>query len=248
MEFLDSDQFVKLDNDPTKAFQTRVQNTLRKMKSSFDKKVYSKIYPSSSQPGLFFGLAKVHKVPNNSLNIADLPLRPVISNCGTATYEISRHLASVLSPLTKNEHTVNDTRDFINRLKRLSINDSEKLVSFDVASLFSNVPLDYTIDVILRKIYTDKLIKTKIKKLQFKELLELCTKHLHFSFNGEMFRQIDGVAMGSPLGPVIANIFMTELEEKIVPQFSDVMSVWLRYVDDTFTIIKDGEIQNVITL
>ena len=125
------------------------------------------------------------------MNISDLPLRPVISNCGTATYEISKHLASVLSPLTKNEYTVNDTRDFINRLKRVSANDGDKVVSFDVASLFTNVPLDYTIDVILRKIYTEKLISTKIKRAQFKELLELCTKHLHFSFNGEMFRQID---------------------------------------------------------
>ena len=119
------------------------------------------------------------------------------------------------------------------------------MVSFDVASLFSNVPLDFTIRVILKKVYEDKVINTKLKKEQLKELLELCTKRLHFSFNGEMFQQSDGVAMGSPLGPVIANIFMSELENEIIPQLNDKMIVWLRYVDDTFTIINEGEIENV---
>ena len=77
------------------------------------------------------------------------------------------------------------------------------------------------------------------------ELLELCTKQLHFSFNGVMYQQIDGVAMGSPLGPVIANIFMSELESELVPQHSSKMSVWLRYVDDTFTFLREEEIENI---
>ena len=66
-------------------------------------------------------------------------------------------------------------------------------------------------------------------------MLELCTKDLHFSFNGKMFKQAASAAMGSPLGPVIANIFMLELEGKLAPQLSDKMSVWLRFVDNSFS-------------
>ena len=131
------------------------------MKKSFDVKTYKKIYPSSSQPGLFFGLAKVHKVKNKSKSVKDLPLRPVISNCGTATYETSRYLASLLSPLTKNRYTINNTRDFVYRLRELSIHDNEKMISFDVSSLFTNVTLDHTIEIILKKVYDEKLISTK---------------------------------------------------------------------------------------
>ena len=131
------------------------------MKKSFDVKTYKKIYPSSSQPVLFFCLEKVHKVQNKSKSVKDLPLRPVISNCGTATYETSRYLASLLSPLMKNRYTINNTRDFVNRLRELSINDNEKMVSFDVSSLFTNVPLDHTIEIILKKVYDEKLISTK---------------------------------------------------------------------------------------
>ena len=151
-EFLENGNFVRLQNDPTKTFQVKVQNTLRKMKTAFDKRTYNKIYPSGSQPGLFFALAKVHKVPENSSGVEDLPFRPIISNIDTATYRISKHLAELLLPLTRNQYTINNTQDFVTRLNGLSIQADQKMVSFDVSSLFSNVPLDYTIDVIKKSL------------------------------------------------------------------------------------------------
>ena len=83
-----------------------------------------------------------------------------------------------------------------------------------MTSLFTNVPFEYTIDII-RKVYEEKLIKTDIPKKEMKELLLLCTKNVHFEFNGETFQQLDGAAMGSPLGPVITRIFMVELENTL---------------------------------
>ena len=77
--FLNGPEFEKLDNDPTSSFRTQVQNKLRKMKNTFSKVEYSRLYPSSSQPGLFFGLAKVHKLKEGQTDVQDLPLRPVIS-------------------------------------------------------------------------------------------------------------------------------------------------------------------------
>ena len=84
-------------------------------------------------------------------------------------------------------------------MKNAQVSQGYRMVSFDVSSLFTNVPLDYTIKVILRKIYGEKLIKTKLKRNEMKELLEICTKQLHFSFNGKMYKQVDGVVMGIPL-------------------------------------------------
>ena len=115
------------------------------------------------------------------------------------------------------------------------------MISFDVVSLFTNVPLNATIDIILRKIYVEKLIKTKIKRKNMKELLLLCTKEVPFSFNEEMYMQVDGVMMGSPLGPLFANIFMCELENYVIPRLAHKLSNWMRYVDDTFALIKPEE-------
>ena len=115
-------------------------------------------------------------------------------------------MAKLLQPLAKSEHTIESTKDFVTKLKGKRIPTDFELVSFDVVSLFTKVPLDFTIELILDKVYKDKLIETKLTRIEMKKLLETCTKEMHFLFNGSVYRQKNGVAMGSPLGPVIANI------------------------------------------
>ena len=119
------------------------------------------------------------------------------------------------------------------------------MISFDVVSLFTNVPLNRTIDIILRKIYDEKLIKTKIKRENMKELLLLCTQGVPFTFNNETYMQIDGVMMGSPLGALFANIFMCELENTVIPKLEGKICNWARYVDDTFAFIKPNYVNMV---
>ena len=175
-----------------------------------------------------------------------LPLRPVISNIGTATYELSKYLAGVLKPLTKSEYAVESSKEFVSKLANKSLPPDFELVSFDVVSLFTKVPLDYTIEIILGKIYDERRISTKIPREDFKKLLYMCTKEMHFIFNKRGYRQVDGVAMGSPLGPVIANIFMSELESTLVPLMSEDVSFWARYVDDTFAFVRRGSKERIL--
>ena len=94
------------------------------------------------------------------------------------------------------------------------------MLSFDVKSLFTPVPLEHTIDIIIKRIYEKHEITTVFTKGEMKKLLTICTKNVHFSFNNYIYIQIDGVAMGSPLGPVIANMFMVELENVLVPKLN----------------------------
>ena len=91
-------------------------------------------------------------------------------------------------------------------------------VSLDVVSLFTNVPLKKTVDIILKRIYTSQQITTTLTKRSLKKLiLDTCQKTA-FSFNGKMYEQTDGVSMGGSLGPVLSNIIMTECEKVIVNQ------------------------------
>ena len=249
-DFLGGQEFIELQDDPTKSFQTKVQDTLREMKKSFGPATtYDKIYPSSARPGRYYGLAKLHKIANrlDEAGIVDeLPMRPVISNIGTATYELSRYLAGILKPLTRSDFSVDSSKEFVDTLKTQTLPPGFCLVSFDVVSLFTKVPLDFTIELILKKIYEDRVIATKISRHQMKKLLLMCTKEMHFSFNGRIYQQVDGVAMGSPLGPVIANVFMAELEQTIVPNLAQDIKFWRRYVDDTFAFVKQDRIQAVL--
>ena len=90
----------------------------------------------------------------------------------------------------------------------------------------------------------EKEIVTNITLNELKELLLLCTKNVHFSFNGQFYLQIDGIAMGSPLGPVIAGILMVELERSLLPKLSSYMTSWKRYVDDTIAYVKTDAIDH----
>ena len=181
----------------------------------------------------------------NINNVDRLPLRPIVSNINTATYKTSKFLAQLLAPLGNSKYTVSSTKEFISKLRSSNPPDGYQMISFDVVSLFTNVPLEKTIDIIIKKVYKEKRIKTKIKADKLRALLYLCTKEGHFTFNDEIYVQVDGVMMGSPLGSLIANIFMCELENDMIPKMTEKLDSWTRYVDDTFAFVKPTEIDNI---
>ena len=152
---------------------------LRNIKTKLSEQEYKVLYPSGSSPGKFYGTAKIHKVPRNG-NIDQLPIRPIVSNLNTATYQLAKHLSKILSPLRESEYTIKSTRHFMEIIKHKKVPEGFQMVSFDVKSLFTNVPLETTIDIILRRIYTNHELTTSLTKKERKELLLLCTKNVHF--------------------------------------------------------------------
>ena len=115
------------------------------------------------------------------------------------------------------------------------------MVSFDVVSLFTNVPLTETINLIADYVYaeTNDSIPPFTKDI-FIKLMNLTTKGLFLYKEDVLYQQIDGVTMGSPLGPTLANFFMANLENKLLQKESDTNpKLYLRYVDDIFAIFED---------
>ena len=188
-------------------------------------------------PGEFYGTTKIHKLQPNQ-GVDELPLRPIILNINTVTYELACYLANVLSPFSQSDYTVSSSKEFTEISKLKSIPDNHRLVSFDVKSLFMNVPLDSFIDIILNRIYDKKELTTNIERKDMRDIL-LCTKNVHFTFNNDIYKQTDGVAMGTPLGLVLAGIIMVELENYMVPRLSNHLHFWRQYVVDTFTFAKE---------
>ena len=247
MKILNTKQSCKLQKDPTKTIEMKIQTAVRKIKKKLSPKEYLNIYPTESSLGKFYGTAKKHKLTPTE-TIDDLPIRPIISNTATASYQLAKYLAKLFSPLNKSEYTVDNNVNFINNAKSKKVPTGHSFISFDMKPLFTNVPLDYTINIILRRIYDDNELYTNISKKEMKEILLLCTKTAHFTFNNEIYQQCDGVAMGSPLGPVIAGIFMVELEKSLIPNLMEHMSPWKRYVDDTIAVIKLSSIEHVLSI
>ena len=96
--------------------------------------------------------------------------------------------------------------------------------------------------MILRKIYQERMLDTSIPQKELEKLLYLCTKHVHFSYGKRIYIQVDGVAMESPLGPILANIVMTELEIATIPSLGNYLQNWKRFLDDTFAFVLPDKI------
>ncbi|KAL9988150.1 hypothetical protein ACROYT_G002558 [Oculina patagonica] len=133
-------------------------------------------------------------------------------------------------------------KDIADSCVSLQISKGNFLVSYDVSSLFTNVPLDETIAILAEKAFRDNWFNSTYDLNNSKEdlvdLLNVSTKGQLFQFNGALYEQIDGVAMGSPLGPLLDNVFMSSLEEKLELE-GKLPDYYRRYVDDTLTVMPN---------
>ena len=100
-----------------------------------------------------------------------------------------------------------------------------KMVSFDVNSLFTNVPFEKTIEITLERIYEHKQINTSRSKKEMKQLLTFWTKNTHFTYNNTVHRQNDVVAMGSPRELILSGIFMVKLENSFASTLNEGMAL-----------------------
>ena len=245
MDLLGKPPFKLLRSDPTKRNENRVNDRLKKLlkdgKISKDTYLRLRVSADGSRTPLFYGTVKVHK--------PDKPLRPIVSAVGAATYNISKFVAGHLRKYVQDAPSfIIDTKDFVDKLKDIRVSDDEILVSFDVKSLFTSVPVQDAIDVIREVICNDDMFEqtTSITTDTMMELLRISLASTSFQFRGKHYELQDGLAMGSPLSPAVANIFMTKLEERALEQFVPRPSTWHRFVDDVFSVVKKHAVNNLL--
>ena len=200
---------------------------------------YKKMLPASHRPARMYGSAKTHKFENyEDITVENLKLRPIMDQSGTMVYSASQILADYLNPLNDSKYIIKDTLKFPSILEENKLKEDEEDISYDVESLFTNVPIDETIEFILDEIYVNKKLKPICSRLIMKRLLKRLTSDCLFSVNERLIKQIDGCAMGSPLSVVLSGIFMTKLEKDVV--YPELPILFRRFVDDVFNRKKKG--------
>ena len=158
-------------------------------------------------------------------------LRPIVSSIGTFNYNLARFLCDFLSPLVPNDYFCKDTFSFVFQIKNANLS-KKFLVSYDVTSLFTNIPLQETSDIAINLIFNHNP-NLNITRKELNKFFLFATSKTHFIFNSNFYNQIYGVAMGSPLAPVLANIFMGFHESKWLIEYNlNKPKFYLRYVDD----------------
>jgi hypothetical protein len=185
-----------------------------------------------------YGLPKIHK--------ENAPLRQIVSFCSSPTYELSKYLANILKPLTEqSSRRLVNSADFVTKIRNVQLSEDHELVSFDVKSLFTSIPLELAIESVKESLanYSDEL---PIPKEEVIDLLILCLQSTFFQYDGNFYQQLHGTAMGSPVSVVVAEIVMQRLQEKALATYTNPPPFWFRYVDDTLTSLHKDEKNNFL--
>ena len=181
----------KLSEDLTKLREGQLQRYLRELKNKqfLDDATYERIYQSGSQRSRLYGTPpKVHQINSNS---EVLSFRLIVSSIGSFNYNLSRFLFDMLTPFILTDYCTLDLFSYVKEDQEVSVSHYF-MVSYDVFSMSTNIPLNETIDLAVDIIF-DNNQSMNITKSQLKKLF--ATSQNHFLFNIEIYDQTDGVAM-----------------------------------------------------
>ena len=216
MENLISDPSrFSLITEPIQKYCMRIEDKINRFlskllkSSSISQATYNSLHVTGSGPGILYGLPKIHK-PNFSMNF---PYRPILAAYNLASYKISKYLVPILASLTSNQYTVLNSTEFARQISAIDNADQYYMVSLDIQSLFTNIPLQETIEIAINALFLNATQVMGLPKDLFKTLLELASMNTFFLFNEKYYLQKDGVGMGLPLGPTFANLFLCHHEK-----------------------------------
>ena len=235
----DSSKFIQIpidDDNPKSHPIVKKQNSIKYYVQTYVPEDHRKaLITSGSQPGKLYGLCKIHK--------KDYPMRPIVSMINTPEYELAKYLDNFIKPCIPQKYMLNSTQDFLEKINAFPLKGDELMVSYDVVSLFTNVPLEETIDIVTNYVYgPNSPLTPPFKEEVFRKMLLLCSQS-YFMYNDILYQQINGVSMGGPLAPTLANACLAHLENELLisNNCSYFPKLFLRYVDDCFALFTNFE-------
>ena len=155
---------------------------------------YSHLYPCGSRPGILYGMAKVHKPVTDRCP----SLQPILPAINTPSYKLAKFLVLLLTPLTSNDFTIKDSFSFAEEVS--SFDCAYYMTSFDIESLFTNIPLEETINICVDKLFENNTKVNNLTKESFRSLLELATLDSFFIFDGKILQAERWCSCGFPIG------------------------------------------------
>ncbi len=222
--------------NPVVKEEERIVKVLSNLKESgkISSTLYDELKPIGSQAPRLYGLAKVHKT--------DTPLRPIVSMPGSAYYKVAKKVADWLSMVP--ECRINTSTEKVSaKIKNISLSDEEQLISFDVTSLYTNVPVRESILHCADLLFKHVQMKS-IDKETFITLAELACCNVVFATHRGYFTQQDGLAMGSPPAPHLANGWLSKFDNTIKGD-SD---LYERYMDDVLCSVRKSDVDERLSI
>ena len=236
----DINTYKKLAADPTVAYRNQVIAAMGPMEKYLPTPVYKRIFPTTTNPPRMFGQPKIHK--------PGLPMRPIVTARNSIFSGLTRECAQILAPLVgKTQHHIRDSLDLRKKLEDKVIPDNYTLVSFDLVSMYTNIPQADAINIAEERLINDPTLRqrTAIKAEHIVDLIRMDLQLAYFQWDGEFYGQPKGLGMGKSTSSPLSDLFMEKFEQDALANYdtnsdatpSEVILFWYRKADDTITAI-----------
>jgi hypothetical protein len=177
------------------------------------------------------------------LHKQDNPIRPVVDNMNAPSYKAAKHLIHILNTHLNLSNTYNVTQSTLlaTELSRLHITESHRLITYDIKDLFVNIPINEVTQIIHNSLGRQTQQNTTI---QIIKLTKTVLSQNYFTFQNKIYHTNKGVALGSPISNIIAEIFLQHYENTYIKQALDTQHIqyYTRYVDDILIIYDNNKI------
>ena len=186
-----------------------------------DTKLYYYLKPTDSPAPRFYGQPKIHT--------PGVPISPIVSYSGSLLYNLNKYIADILKAYVKHENNnAKNSTTFSNYIRNVPTEDDGIMVSFDVISLYTNIPITNTLNIIKDYVHSDDQFarKTTIPQDKFLHLVNLVLTTTWYTFNFQFYQQTDGVAMVGPVSSTTAEIYMQAHESTATSMALHPPKVW----------------------
>ena len=229
-----SKYYTKLVYDTIQDIISEKDKLVEDMKDYLDSTEYETLSDNSNvSTPIFYGLPKIHKT-----FVKLPPLRPIVAGYQSATVKLSEYVDTFLKPAARKcSSYVRDTTHFLNRLRSLKgIPNDAFMVVMDVHELYNNIDQEEGVEACFNALENRK--KKNVPSKTIRTLILFILKNSVFRFSNTIYQQIMGTIMGSPMAPNFSNLFMSEVETRLINDYEAKSGlgplIWLIYIDDIF--------------
>lgn len=232
-EQLNNKEIYEIVKDPT----NRIKSKIRRIAS----KLFKKNKITEAQKYHFNAIENLPTVRGQpKIHKKEIPMRIITCTRSTIASNISQFAFNMIKQLRETiDHCLTNTSELIYEMNQIVIEDDEHLVSLDVKDLFTNVPINQSINITLERIgQSEAFCASNLTKSDLRELLTTCLQNSYFTFNNKFFRQKTGLPMGNILSPLLSDLYMDQF---VKTKLSKINGKLWRYVDDLLVITKMNE-------
>jgi len=237
----DPDTYTLLKHNPANKVLLELKTILKRWndRGYIALATYSSLNTSNAILPRAYGLPKIHKTGH--------PLRIIISSVGSPLHNLANFLHKILvNSLPPHFSQIRNSSQLIEKLSNIHIPSECCLASFDVVSLFTNVPTDMVLEIIKEK-WCHIQLHTNLPQQEFVLAIKFVLESTFFLFNNRIYKQTFGAPMGSPLSPVVADLILQKLEASIFNDLTYKPIFYHRYVDDIALSVPTNQLNDLLS-